>query len=79
MFRKLCVRAAEQYPEILEVLNHLLVQGAKAYLEDGRLVIEYDDEKTKATKSRRTERKVFGPEKRNWKSLLENVHFIFHI
>lgn len=64
MSRKLCVRAAEQYPEILELLNHLLVQGAKAYLEDGRLVIEYDEEKTKTAKSRNAGRKAFGPEKR---------------
>ena len=63
MSKKIFLNQIVQYPQMLDELNKLLVQGAEATIEDGRLVINYDEEKAKTAKSRNAGRKVFGPAK----------------
>lgn len=63
MPKKLPLSQIEQYPQLLDELNNLLVQGAEAIIENGRVVITYNEEQTQRAKSRNAGRKVFGPAK----------------
>lgn len=63
MAKKIYVNSIAKYPETLDELNSLLVQGAEATIEDGKVVITYEEERAKRAKSRNAGRKVFGPAK----------------
>jgi hypothetical protein len=63
MSKKLLLNQIEHYPQLLDELNSLLVQGAEATIEDGRIVINYSEQQTQRAKSRNAGRKVFGPAK----------------
>ena len=73
MTKKLQLNQIEQYPQLLDELNSLLVQGAEATIENGKVVIKYDEDQTKRAKSRNAGRKVFGPAKaENYKAFYKH-------
>ena len=49
MAKKIYVNSIAKYPETLDELNSLLVQGAEATIEDGKVVITYEEERAKPT------------------------------
>lgn len=63
MSNKLYLNSIINFPELLDELNKLLVQGAEATIENGKVVIEYDEDHAKRAKSRNAGRKEFGPAK----------------
>lgn len=72
MSNKLFLNSIINFPELLDELNKLLVQGAEATIENGKVVIEYDEDQAKRAKSRNAGRKEFGPAKaENYKAFFK--------